>query len=313
MGSFFLCLPPPSTVSFFPSPFLFLPIPFAWFFSLLRSLFSCSSSFYSFRFFIYLSFCYVFLSFPFVCPCVLVICGFVFVSLFFSPLPAVFLRGFLLSSVLRSFSARLSPACLPLSPLSPLGPFRSSLLFLLWLRLRVGLLFSFCSGLPPPSFPSLTFHVIASCSCCGSLSLSFSLSHHLDYFPCVGNPAPGFSLRLCLPRHIVFSKLGSGGTQLFVSSFHLPGYMLSFWLCLAGFMLLIPSSGCLSLFLRCLLLAALHRMVLLVSLVTAPPVVLLSLSRFSVSSVRVRFFLRLSCLSLVVVLCSPGSFFTLWV
>ena len=38
-----------------------------------------------------------------------------------------------------------------------------------------------------------------------------------------------------------------------------------------------------------------------------------SLFRFSISSGRVRFLLRLSCLSLVVVLFSPDSFFTLWV
>ena len=99
---------------------------------------------------------------------------------------------------------------------------------------------------------------------------------------------------------------------MFVSSVHLLECMLSpvcalrslccFFSLLVAF---VCSSGVLYL-LRCI------RRGLLVSAVNA----LLSSSllyRFSLSSERVRFLLRLSCLSLVVVFCAPGSFFALWV
>ena len=66
-------------------------------------------------------------------------------------------------------------------------------------------------------------------------------------------------------------------------SFHLPELMLSLWLCLEWFMLLIQSSGCFHLFLQCLLLAVLS---------IAFPCRLGGLG----------FFLRLSCLNLVIVL-----------
>ena len=72
--------------------------------------------------------------------------------------------------------------------------------------------------------------------------------------------------------------------------------------------LLIQSSGCLRLFLRCLVLAlcsgcscCCHSLPLRLSSCT--------LFRFSLYSRKVTFLLRLSCLSLVFVWCSPASFF----
>ena len=92
---------------------------------------------------------------------------------------------------------------------------------------------------------------------------------------------------------------------MFVSSIHLPECMLSLWLCLAGFMLLIQSCGCFRLFLRCLVLASLHRMVLLVSVVTTLPVVWPSLSLFYV-------LFSASLLSIVITFGSPEVSFILF-
>ena len=172
----------PFLASSFSLVFLLPPVLFSH--TLLLSLSFC---------FLYLSFRCAFISFPFVCTWVLAICGFVFVS--------SFLPFQLYSSAVSSlFCSPVAFCSTPLHLLSPLGPLRSSSLFLLWLWLRVGLLSSFCSGLPMHSFLSLTFCIVASSSCGGLLS------HHLITFPCVGNPAPGLSLRLCSPRLVVFSS-----------------------------------------------------------------------------------------------------------
>ena len=83
--------------------------------------------------------------------------------------------------------------------------------------------------------------------------------------------------------------------------------MLFSSLCLAGFLLLIQSSACFRLFLRCLVFSSLCQLLWWLWFVAAPPVVLLSLYRFSLSSGRVGYLLWLSCLSLAVVLCFSGS------
>ena len=119
-----------------------------------------------------------------------------------------------------------------------------------------------------------------------------------------------FSIRM-LRLHFLTPGGEGGVTEMFGFSVRFPEFLVSLWLYLAGscsfffFYLL-------SLFLQCLIVASLHWLVLSRSVVPAPSLSSL-LCRLSLSSGKVRFLLRLSSLSLVVVLCAPGSFFTLWV
>ena len=112
-------------------------------------------------------------------------------SLLFSPSDCIPL-WFLLTSVLLSLSA-----CLPLPLFSPLSPFRSSS-------------FSSCDcGYKSVSFlllqaPSAFVSFTSTPYNCFLLMRWFSLSHHLDYFPCFGNSAPGFSLD-CVRLDLSFS------------------------------------------------------------------------------------------------------------
>ena len=92
------------------------------------------------------------------------------------------------------------------------------------------------------------------------------------FFPGIGNPAPGLPLLLFSPRLVVFYSAAP-------ASFFRAG----------------EGGG-----LRCLCPLSAFRSLCSLSLCL--------LYRFSLSFGRVRFFLRLSCLSLVVVLCSPDSF-----
>ena len=89
---------------FLPFSFPLLTLTFAWFFFLLWFLLS-SSSFGFLLVFPLSVFFIVFFSFSFICACILALCGFVS-FLFFSPLPAVFLRCFLLSSFSLPLSGR---------------------------------------------------------------------------------------------------------------------------------------------------------------------------------------------------------------
>ena len=93
------------------------------------------------------------------------------------------------------------------------------------------------------------------------------------FFPGIGNPAPGLPLLLFSPRLVVFYSAAP-------ASFFRAGEGRDSDVCVL-----------------CLL-----------SGVYALSLSLCLLYRFSLSFGRVRFFLRLSCLSLVVVLCSPDSF-----
>ena len=116
----------------------------------------------------------VFLRFPFACICVLAVCSsfsFLCFSPCFSPLPTVVLCYFFYLPPFRLYSSAFSSlfrlrftffSTPPICRLSPLHPFLSSSTFLL-VPFRVGLLSSFCSGLPPHSFPSLALHVVAPC------------------------------------------------------------------------------------------------------------------------------------------------------
>ena len=196
----FLSFPPPSYISSFPSPFLsclFLRLAFSSSFGLfsLALILSLISVFSSFCHSLCIPSLPIRLNRP-MCSCGL---WFVFISLCFSPLPFVFLRGFfslqphLYSSAVAFCSAFPCSTPPPPFPLfSPLSPFHSSSPFLF------ALLSTFCSGLPSYSYPSLPLRVFAF-----AIALVLSLS-----FSCL-SPALVTLLQGCLSGwirlHLLFS------------------------------------------------------------------------------------------------------------
>ena len=136
------------------------------------------------------------------------------------------------------------------------------------LRFHVHIFSFFCSGLPPHH---LLCFLSVYCSCGVSLSLSrVSLRR---WYPCYRVASP--IVRAIVSRFLfdcsgfIFfepererEREGGGGVPQFVV-FLLPECMLFLSLCLAGFLLLIHSSGCFRLPLKFLVLALLPRMVLL--------------------------------------------------
>ena len=315
VGSFFL-----------PFSFPFLASSFPCLFLLLRSLFSCSLSFFPFGFsslsFAMYSFAYRLLvaflssvvSFPF-----LFFLHFQLyssaVSYLFRPPYCIPPRFFFLPCAVRSIMT-FPPSCPPPPPSSALSDgsfalFRPS-------SCSCGSVFvSFLSFVPVfLRIVCFAFFLYRSLALAG-----FSLSLSLESLSSVGIPAPGLPLRLLSPSFVIFcsaapasfslSWRGGGGGQLVL--FLLPECMLFLSLCLAG--------GSSSLFILTVVFVCSSSFL---SLLHCPgwscsysllPFRLssCSLCRFSLLSARDSCFPWLSCLSLVVVLCASGSFFTLWV
>ena len=146
--------------------------------------------------------------------------------------------------------------------------------------------------------------------------LSSALRSLSARFPGIGNPAPGLSFRLLSPRIVVFcstapasfSNARVGDSDVCVL---FPEFMLSLWLYLAGFMFFllfllafaIPPVSC----------PCFAALVGLVSVRSSRSTFCLAICIiFPYCLGRLGFFF-VSYLSLVVVLCSPSSFFAFWV
>ena len=123
---------------------------------------------------------------------------------------------------------------------------------------------------------------------------------------------------MCSPRRDVLSLASSAscssecrGGRIVALSVRLPECMLSPVLCFEGLVLLIQSSGFFRVFPPTSCHCLLHQNGLVGLHSERSDCVDLAFSiAIPLLSVRVKFFLRLSCPSLVLVYCSPGIFFT---